>query len=130
MVVSAYTIVDAMGVRLEGAGLTYFLLLFVVDGIGMALLGLAWRGRDLWPAMKPHWKLGMSGSVLSIANFGIVLWVVTFTPVGIVAAVRETSIVIAALIGVMFFKEGFGPRRILASVIILVGVAMLNVVRT
>lgn len=127
IVVSAYTIVDALGVRLEGAGLTYFILLFVVDGIGMVLLGLGWRGRRLWPLMKPHWQKGLLGSILSISNFAIVLWVVTFTPIGLVAAVRETSIVMAALIGVLFFKEGFGPRRVAAACIIVAGVALLNV---
>lgn len=129
LVVSAYTIVDALGVRLEGAGLTYFVWLFVGDGIGMAALGLWWRGRNLWRLMRPHWKIGLTGPLLSIGNFAIVLWVVTFTPIGLVAAVRETSIVIAALIGVVLFKEGFGPRRVLAAGIIVAGVAMLNLVR-
>lgn len=129
VVVSAYTIVDALGVRLEGAGLTYFVLLFVGDGIGMLFLGLFWRGRTLWPLMASSWRTGIPGSVLSISNFAIVLWVVTFTPIGPVAAVRETSIVIAALIGVIFFRESFGPRRVVAACIIVAGVALLNLAR-
>jgi len=128
VVVSAYTIVDALGVRLEGVGLTYFITLFAVDGAGMALLGLWWRGRGLLPAMAATWRLGVPGSLMSIANFGIVLWVVSFTPIGLVAAVRETSIVMAALIGVIFFREGFGPRRVVASAIIVAGIALLNLV--
>ena len=126
VVVSAYTIVDTLGVRLEGAGLTYFVALFAVDGFGMALLGLWWRGKDLLPAMGLVWKIGIVASLLSIANFGIALWVVSFTPVGPVAAVRETSIVIAAAIGVFLFKETFGARRIVAACIIVAGVALLN----
>ena len=128
VIVSAYTIVDAMGVRLEGVGSTYFVLLFVVDGIGMALLGLWWRGRTLLPAMCSCWKAGLAGSLMSISNFAIVLWVMTFTAIGLVAAVRETSIVIAALIGVVFFREGFGSRRIAAAIIVVAGVALLSVV--
>lgn len=127
VVVSAYTVVDALGVRLE-EGLTYFIWLFVGDGIGMALLALAWRGRAILSGLAATWKTGIPGSLLSIGNFGIVLWVVTFTPIGLVAAVRETSIVMAALIGVLFFKEGFGPRRIVAACIIVAGVALLNIV--
>lgn len=128
VVVAAYTIVDALGVRLEGAGLTYFIMLFSVDAIGMALLGLWWRGRELLPGMAATWRLGVPSAVMSIANFGIVLWVMTFTPIGLVAAVRETSIVMAALIGAIFFREGFGPRRVVASAIIVAGIALLNVV--
>ncbi len=126
VVVSAYTIVDALGVRLEGAGLTYFVTLFAVDGAGMALLGIWWRGNGLLPAMAMVWKPGLTAALLSIANFAIALWVVSFTPVGPVAAVRETSIVIAAAIGVFLFKESFGARRIAAAGIIVAGVALLN----
>lgn len=128
LILSVYTIVDALGVRLENAGLTYFIYLFVGDGIGMAMLGLWWRGSALLPAMGRCWIAGLAGAVMSIANFGIVLWVMTFTAIGLVAAVRETSIVIAALIGVVFFQEGLGPRRILAAVIVLAGVMLLNLV--
>lgn len=126
VVLSAYTVVDALGVRLEGAGLTYFAALFVVDGLGMAVLGLYWRRRALWPLMAASWKVGATASLLSIANFGIVLWVMSFNPIGPVAAVRETSIVMAALIGAIVFKESFGPRRVVAACVILAGIALIN----
>ncbi|MCG8561662.1 MAG: EamA family transporter, partial [Hyphomicrobiales bacterium] len=64
--------------------------------------------------------------LLSIANFGIVLWVMSFNPIGPVAAVRETSIVMAALIGAIVFKESFGPRRVVAACVILAGIALIN----
>jgi len=126
VIVSAYTMVDALGVRLEGAGLSYFIYLFVFDAIGMALLALYWRGPDILAAMRPHWKLGLAGALMSIGNFGTVLWVVSFTPIGPVTAVRETSIVMAAAIGAMFFGEAFGARRIFAACVILAGIALLN----
>jgi drug/metabolite transporter (DMT)-like permease len=125
-IVSAYTLVDALGVRLPGTGLSYFVWLFAGDALGMALLGLWWRGRGLWPAMAGCWRGGVPAALMSIANFGIVLWVMTFNPIGPVAAVRETSIVIAALIGAAFFRESFGPRRIVAACVILAGIVLLN----
>lgn len=128
VIVSIYTVVDALGVRLGEAGITYFILLFVGDGLGMALLAFYWRGPNLWALMKPHWKRGVPASLLSIVNFAIALWVITFTPIGLVAAVRETSIVFAALIGVLFFKEALGARRITAACIIVAGVALINFV--
>lgn len=126
IIVSAYTMVDALGVRIEGAGLSYFICLFVFDAIGMALLSLYWRGTGIVAAMAPHWKTGLAGAILSIGNFGTVLWVMTFSPIGPVTAVRETSIVMAAAIGALFFGEAFGPRRIFAACVILAGIVLLN----
>lgn len=126
VIVSAYTMVDALGVRLEGAGLSYFICLFVFDAIGMALLALYWRGPGILAAMAPHWKAGVAAALLSIGNFGTVLWVMTFNPIGPVAAVRETSIVMAAAIGAAFLGEAFGARRIFAACVILAGIALLN----
>lgn len=125
-IVSAYTVVDALGVRVPGGGPTYFVLLFVGDGLGMALLGLYWRGRGLWRDMAVFWRIGAPAAVMSIGNFGIVLWAMTFNPMGPVTAVRETSIVMAALIGALFFRESFGPRRILAACVIFAGIVLLN----
>lgn len=126
VVVSLYTVIDALGVRLEGAGLAYFVTLFTVDGIGMLALGLYWRRRALWPLMATSWKAGAPAALLSIANFAIVLWVMSFNPIGLAAAVRETSIVMAALIGAVVFKESFGPRRIAAACVILAGIVLIN----
>lgn len=126
VIVSAYTMIDALGIRLEGAGLSYFINLFVFDAIGMALLALYWRGPAILPAMAPHWKLGIAGALMSIGNFGTVLWVLSFNPVGPVTAIRETSIVMAAAIGTAFFGEAFGPRRIIAACVILAGIALLS----
>jgi drug/metabolite transporter (DMT)-like permease len=125
-VVSVYTIVDALGVRLPGAGVTFFVTLFTVDAIGMMILGLYWRRERLWSGMTTCWKPGMLGALLSVLNFSIVLWVMSFNPVGLAAAIRETSIVIAALIGTYWFKEPFGPRRIAAASIILLGIGFIN----
>ena len=126
IVLSIYTIVDALGVRLEEGALTYVVMLFAVDGLGMAILGFWWRGKALLPAMAQVWKTGISSALMATTNFSIALWVISFTPVGPVSAVRETSIVIAAIIGVVFFKESFGARRIVAACIILAGIVLLN----
>lgn len=125
-VVSVYTIVDALGVRLPGAGMTFFATLFAVDGIGMMILGLYWRRGKLWPEMIGSRARGAFAALLSLVNFSIVLWVMSFNPIGLAAAVRETSIVIAALIGTFWFKEAFGPRRIAAACVILVGIGIIN----
>lgn len=126
LVLSGYAVVDALGVRLDGAGLTYFIWLFLVDAISMLAIGLYWRPRTLLAALRDEWRPGALAAVLSAANFGIVLWVMSFNPIGLSAAVREFSIVLAALIGTLFFREAFGPRRIVAALVILTGIVLIN----
>ncbi|MGI9388374.1 MAG: hypothetical protein ACR2OX_13180 [Methyloligellaceae bacterium] len=126
VVVSLYTIIDALGVRLAGAGVTYFITLFTVDAIGMLVLGLYWRRGRLWPNMIICWSRGALAALLSVLNFAIVLWVMTFNQIGLVAAVRETSIVFAALIGTYWFREPFGAQRITAACVIVLGIGLIN----
>ena len=48
-------------------------------------------------------------------SYGLVLWAMTFAPIAGVSAFRETSVVFAALIGIIFFGEAAGPRRIVGA---------------
>ncbi len=59
-----------------------------------------------------HWRAGLIGGACSLAAYGIVLWAMTRAPVAAVAALRETSVLFAALIGSLWLKEGFGWRRL------------------
>ena len=126
LVLSGYAVIDALGVRIEGAGLTYFIWLFLVDAVSMLAIGLYWRRRALLTALCEAWRPGSIACVLSAMNFGIVMWVMSFNPIGLSAAVREFSIVLAALIGTLYFREAFGPRRIVASSVIVAGIVLIN----
>ncbi len=126
VIASTYTVVDGLGVRLAGYGLSYFVTLFVVDGASMAVIALAWRRRALLPLLVASWRRGLPCAVLSIVNFGIVLWVISFTAMGPVAAVRETSVVFAAVIGAVLMGEAFGVRRIAGAATIAAGIALIN----
>ncbi|MDP6388409.1 MAG: DMT family transporter [Alphaproteobacteria bacterium] len=126
IVASAYLVVDGLGVRLPGYFLSYMVTLLVLDGVTMAVLGLVWRGRDLGPAMIAEWRRGVLTAVLSIVSFVIALWVVSFTAMGPVSAVRETSVVFAAIIGAAFMGEAFGRRRILGAAVIALGIVLVN----
>ena len=50
----------------------------------------------------------------------------TLAPIGLVAALRETSVLFAAILGAVLFKKPFGPRRWLALVLILTGIVVLR----
>ena len=66
------------------------------------------------------------GAAMSLIAYGMVLWAMTQAPIPLVSALRETSIVIAALIGTFYFKEPSGKRRIIASIVVFLSVALLG----
>jgi drug/metabolite transporter (DMT)-like permease len=66
------------------------------------------------------------GGAASIAAYAIALWAMTRAPVAIVAALRECSVVFAALIGMLFLKESLGWRRLAGAAGVAAGVAALR----
>jgi drug/metabolite transporter (DMT)-like permease len=91
---------------------------------------LAWifarRGRPAATYLARSWRRGLLGGAGSVAAYGIVLWAMTRAPVAAVAALRETSVLFAALIGALWLKEGFGLRRMAGAASIVLGVAALK----
>jgi drug/metabolite transporter (DMT)-like permease len=63
---------------------------------------------------------------LSFVAYGLVLWAMTFAPIAAVSAFRETSVVFAALIGMLFFGENAGKRRIVGATIVALGAVVLK----
>ncbi|MDP0971244.1 EamA family transporter, partial [Klebsiella pneumoniae] len=61
------------------------------------------------------------GGVVSLVAYGIVIWAVTLAPMGPVSALRETSVVFAALLGRLFLKESLTARRVSACSVIAFG---------
>ncbi len=133
-IIAVYTVVDGQGVRTEvaagGEALRYVLLLFVLDGLPYPLL-VAWRrGREgrraAWPYIRQRWPVAALGGAASIGSYAIALWAMTRAPVASVAALRETSVLFAALLGVWLLGERFGVQRMAGSVLVVAGVVALR----
>jgi phosphonate utilization associated putative membrane protein len=128
-IIAVYTVVDGLGVRASGNAAAYVAALFLFDGIPYALLVIwrrAGRRREAFAYMASRWKLALLGSVASVGSYAIALWAMTRAPVALVAALRETSVLFAALIGVLWLKESFGLLRALGTLLILAGVMALR----
>lgn len=130
-VIAGYTIVDGLGVRAAtadgGNAMQYVCLLFLLDGWPYGLLVLHRRGLAVaWPYAKARAPLAVAGAAASLGAYGIALWAMTKAPVAVVAALRETSVVFAAILGTWLLKEAFTMRRVVGTVVILGGVAALR----
>jgi phosphonate utilization associated putative membrane protein len=127
VVIAIYTVVDAQGARSSGNALQYVVALFVVDGWPFGLYILMQRGRSVWvPYARARWPIAMGGAAASLGSYGIALWAMTKAPVATVAALRETSVLFAVLIGVWFLKERLTAQRLIGASAIVVGVVALR----
>ncbi|MDP3618431.1 MAG: DMT family transporter [Ramlibacter sp.] len=127
VVIAMYTVVDGLGVRESGNALQYVIALFALDGWPFALIVFMRRGgRVVWPYARARWPVGLMGAMASFGSYGIALWAMTRAPVATVAALRETSVLFAALLGAWFLKERFTARRAAATAIIVAGVMALR----
>lgn len=131
VVIAIYTVVDALGVRTAtahgGNAFQYVLFLFVLDGWPFALLVLYRRGFGVaWPYARARAPMAAIGAAASLGSYGIALWAMTRAPVAMVAALRETSVLFAALLGTWFLKEAFTPRRAIGTGVIVLGVIALR----
>lgn len=127
VIIAIYTVVDALGVRASGNAAQYVAALFLIDGWPFAMI-VFWRrgGALVWPYARRRWPVAAGASLASFGSYGIALWAMTKAPVASVAALRETSVLFAALLGAWFLKEAFTPRRIVGILAIVAGVMALR----
>jgi drug/metabolite transporter (DMT)-like permease len=126
VVIAAYTLVDGLGTRLSAHPLSYCLWLFLLDPLPILAVALARHRGGVWRHMQGRWRACTLGGVLTVSAYGIVLWAMTRAPIAAVAALRETSVVFAALIGSVLLREGFGVPRIVGAVLVACGIAALR----
>ncbi len=124
--IAGYTVSDGLGGRAAGDVLGYIAYLFVIDAVPFALLVLVLRRSTLAASLRVDWRSGALGGGLSFAAYGLVIWAMTMTPMTYVAALRETSVILAALIGARLLHEPFGARRLIAAGLVAAGVILLQ----
>jgi drug/metabolite transporter (DMT)-like permease len=79
-----------------------------------------------WPYARLRAPLAIVGASASLGSYGIALWAMTRAPVAMVAALRETSVLFAVLIGAFLLKEAFTVRRAVGTAAIVAGVMALR----
>lgn len=123
--IGAYSVVDSYGSRQMGGNL-YPLLLFIGTGITMSTYGLATgRRHDMAIALASTWKRFCIAGIASVATYWMVLIAVQKAPVGYVTALRESSVVIVALVGTRYLGEKDMKRRVIAACIVVAGLGVL-----
>ena len=123
--IAVYTVIDGLGGRLSGNAVGYVAVLNILTGIAVCGTAVVRRGQVLGTALRQHWRNGLAGGTLMLGAYMIVVHAMTLAPMAQVAALRETSVIFAALLGVIFLREPFGARRVVSSAVVAVGIALL-----
>ncbi len=124
--ISAYSVADGLGARAAGNPHAYTLYLFAMDGLPLFLFVLATRRRSTVTAIRQNWLSGCIAGALSMSAYWIVIWAMTIAPIALVAALRETSVLFAIAIGVVFLGERLTMVRLLSVLVVLAGLALIR----
>jgi drug/metabolite transporter (DMT)-like permease len=120
--IAAYTVVDGLGVRASGNWIAYTGGLFTFF-LAVPLWYLARGRRTVFAVRLAEAGKAVSGGLISLAAYGAIIWAMQGSAMGAVSALRETSVVFAALLGAAFLNERLTGLRIAACCIIAVGAA-------
>lgn len=117
----AYNILAARGIREVADPVGFLAWLFVTDGILLPVYMFARFGGDARARLKPAWSVGWKSGILTLISFTALTMAMRFAPVGIVSAIRESSVLIALVLAAMMLKEQLDRSRILAGLLIVAG---------
>lgn len=120
--IAAYTVVDGLGSRVSGNAWSYAAWLFLSNGLSM-LPVLVWRRVPVLDAASLR---SAAGGAVSLVAYAIVIWAASISPMGPVSALRESSVVVAAVLGWLFLGERLGRWRLGACLVVALGAACLG----
>jgi drug/metabolite transporter (DMT)-like permease len=129
LLIAAFTLVDGLGVRRSGNALAFSLWLEAFEVWPLLVFAVLRRRARVLPYLRRHGRQALLGGVMATAAYLLVLSAFSRAPIAAVSALRETSVVMAALIGAIRLREPFGLRRVIAAAVVALGAALINLSR-
>ncbi len=124
--IAAYSVTDGIGVRLSGEPIAYTVWMCALWGIFMPPVYIALRNAKSLFTARPGLATSAVGGWVSVLAYGIVIYAMTSAPMGAVSALRETSVLFAAVIGYFFLGETLTVRKVLACTVIAIGTIIIG----
>jgi drug/metabolite transporter (DMT)-like permease len=126
LVIAGYTINDALGARVSGNPFAYTAFLYITGGISTAVYGLLFQKHRLARALPDGWQHALFWGAASLAIYSGELWAMTRAPIALVAALRESSILFAALFAIIWLKEPIRTSRVAGAGVVALGLMMMR----
>ncbi|MCB1310757.1 MAG: EamA family transporter [Sedimentitalea sp.] len=121
---AGYSLVDGLGARVSGDAMMYVGWLFALDALLFTPAALALRGTSVIVAARRDWAIGALAALASYGAYAIAVWAMTQAPIALVAALRESSILFAVLIGWLAFGDRMDRGKALAALLIVLGMGL------
>lgn len=124
--IAAYTMMDGIGGRVAQTPMTYVFWLFLLDGLIFFSIGLYRRG---WRSIRATQSVGLvafGGAALQMVAYALVIWAMSIAPLGLVSALRETSVIFAAFLSAYILKEPVGRIGFAAAIVVTAGVILIR----
>ena len=119
--IATYTLIDKQGVQ-HADPITYVTLILLMPALaGLAYVAARGGTKRVRAAISAR---SVVGGVFSVSAYGLILFALTMAPAAAVAATREVSVVFAAILGAVFLHERVGAGRLVGSVVVVVGIAL------
>jgi drug/metabolite transporter (DMT)-like permease len=126
---AAATVIDGTAVRGYSDPFTYIVWLEVFEHLALPLFAVVTRRAQYIGVLRGQWRMAGIGAVNRVGSYGLMVWAMSLAAIAPLAALRETSVVFAALIGYFVLKEPFGRKRLAATAMVLAGIAVLQLTR-
>ena len=124
LLIAFYTIIDGMGVRLSENKFSFIYWLLLLNGIPLLILSIFSKEKLLSNLNAKIIVWGIPAGILAILSYGIVVWSMQHLEIAYVSSIRETSIVIATLLGFFILQEKEAKNRIVPSALVVVGISI------
>lgn len=126
IIICAYTLCDALAVRTIGNPIGYTIFLYASSGTVVFIYALVFHKKRLTKAFTNNHYLGLLWGSISLVNYCGELWAMTRAPVALVAALRETSILFAIVIAIVWLREPVRPGRIAGAGVVAFGLVLMR----
>ncbi len=126
VLIASYTVVDGIGVRLAGNSISYILWLFVFEVVPIGSWLLLTRRREWLGYLRSSVGNVLFGGIASSLAYGLVIFAMSLGAMAIVSSLRETSVIFAALIGTLVLGEPFGRQRVIAALLVALGIIVMR----
>jgi drug/metabolite transporter (DMT)-like permease len=124
--IASFTVADGLGARLSGNALSFAAWTTFLDGILTYLLIWAYRGKSLPAQWRTNFIPLFVGGVMQVGTYWIIVFALTLAPLAMVSALRETSVLFAALLSTFLLKEGLHAWRFVSAALVAAGLMIMR----